>query len=219
MKGVFTMAKKLTIQQQYKRELKNLQKRIQRQEQKGYNVSRETILPKEKQRYTRKDIERVKNIKAKQIKESAKEFTDIRTGEVLPSSEAKRVLKEQREERKQESYVPSFNYIEMLEEIINDLPNEIIVIKPRHYISLEPYKQALLNTMYDAMNEYESEQDYNKYLSTVYAEIQDHLNWRTWDSSSEEEVMVNITQTRVALKGKPLTFEEATLTSLYGEID
>ncbi len=211
--------KKITRAQQYQKELEKLNKRILTQEKKGYIVSRETLkelLPKEKKRYTIKDIEKVKNIKAKQIKESASEFVDIRTGEVFPTSEAKRILNEQREEARreqaQDEYIPSFDYITAIDAIISYMPITFQVIYPRppHIITLEDNKRQLRSILYDTLAEYENESQYNAYLETVFTDIASYLDPNGWDSNSTEpEIRNMITSAGFLIKGRPLTLDES----------
>ncbi len=69
--------KKSRLEQEYKRELANLKRRIKRQEKKGYIIP-STVIPQKPKRVTQASINRLKSIKANQIKAKASDYIPVK---------------------------------------------------------------------------------------------------------------------------------------------
>ncbi len=101
------MAKKLTqLQLDYKKQVKRLKQAVRRAEKRGYIVP-ENVIPKQPKRITKKSVERLKKITAKEIY-SKSEKLDFETGELIPgevarkqerSESAKKAAKTRKEKR------------------------------------------------------------------------------------------------------------------------
>lgn len=178
-----------SLRQTYQRERKRLQGWQRRAEKRGF-IFDKSIVPTIPKRVTQKALEKIKQLRPKQLYEKAK-YIKKDTGEIFKGEEARKVQQQELRERKSkideiplEEY-PQANYVETLVELINALPD--IRYFKEGKLDIHPYKTAMISNLYDTMGSYDNIADYDEYISNNFETLQEQL--RIIEYYSKQEVV------------------------------
>lgn len=195
--------KKLTLRQQYQKQITRLQKYQKRYEKLGYKFE-QPLAPELPKRVTKQKLKEIQEFKPRKIK--GEEAIALRgTGEILS---------QYKPEPTPVSEEPVYGYIQSVEDLINNLPEVRFVSG----IALEivPIKSLLLNALYDTLAQYGTEEEYERYLSTVYTNIQEDLEIVTY-ASNQVDVQSGVDKALHDIQGGAMTYEQAIKVSNYQE--
>lgn len=198
------MAKKRTeLQEEYRKQLRNLNKRLKNLENKGFIINREDIVPEKPKRLSRPFIEKIKNIKAKTLYPTI-EYKDPLTGKIYKGKEAKelskqrqKLLKEQKKFLQQGDDIPTITNIDYVKDMINlqfddynaenipevdthlhEIPDERSVradySREMLFVNTGAMREFLLNLLYDGIHNM-GEEAYDEHLGKYLSVLQDAI--------------------------------------------
>ena len=189
--------KRTENQKAFQKQRKRLLQAVRRAEKQGYVFS-DDIVPKMPKRVTKKQLNKITNLKPKDLYKNA-EWVDRETGEIFSAKERKEEVKrigiekaKETKKRKKEKikisyeiekpYYPTISILDRIREMINDLHRE-----SRPNIPVENRKNELLNILDDTIIYYENNlQEYENYLQQHESEIASLLNLISYDSDGEQ---------------------------------
>lgn len=188
--------KRTENQKAYQKEIRRLLQAVNRAKKQGY-IFPENIVPSLPKRVTKKSLQRIQNLKPKDLYKKA-QYLYEETGEIVSAEERKQEVKrlaiEKRKlTRKKKSkaqeittpiYYPTISIIDVIIDRIIELQREA---KPPVDISYR--KNEVLNIFDDTVTYYEMNEnisEYENYLKNHESEIADLLNVISYDSNSEK---------------------------------
>lgn len=219
------MAKKkkpTQLQLDYRKQVKLLKQAIRRAEKRGYIIP-DNIIPKQPKRITRKSVERLKKITAKDIYKKSEKL-DFETGELISGEEARKLerseaAKKAAKTRKNKNktdyvidYYPTFTIIDVVRDRIINLER-----KAKPDIPIEERKNTLLSIFEDTVTSLSDNIEmYEQYLKNNESDIAEFLDVITYDSDAEK-VSCSFVRLGRLLNTQPLSASQAVGLSLMSE--
>lgn len=149
--------KKAKLQAEYKKELRNLKRRIKGFENRGYYLEKD-VIPDKPKNITQASINKLKNIRgAKLLKKGKASYIDIDTGELISISEHKKRIYTQKKLDKALKKTPSVEQIEQqvqhidLENLQNIQPLE----QTRYEENIPSFVDIILRNFEERLNKFD----------------------------------------------------------------
>lgn len=219
------MKKRLTLKDQYKKEVTRLKRGLKNAEKRGFFVP-DTAIPKIPKKVSRKQLERIKSIKPADIYLNKGEYVDIETGEVLNAkygqylrrSRAAKKAAETRRKKKIEPqpYYPTISRIDLIRDKIEDIDRKYGT-RP---MDISARKFGLLTIFDDTVSEYELKgniDEYEQYLISIEEDLNESLDIVEY-ASDQDEVSASFIHLARLINNGTLSQSQSEMVSLMAEL-
>lgn len=206
----------MTYKEQYKKEIKRIKRFIKRAEKRGYSFNFKE--PEQPKRIRKESVERLKKITPEKLYASSvyrglysdfRELGGLEARKRERSASAKKGA-ETRKRKKEQENAPTFDFINEIISMINELPNGRY-ISYQVFIDFTLHKNfliSLINDRADISSKYNTFEKYSKYLYDNKDRIRVLLD-KIMHDSNESEIIASFNELAEILKGSALSFEEA----------
>lgn len=206
----------MTYKEQYKKEIKRIKRFIKRAEKRGYSFNFKE--PEQPKRIRKESVERLKKITPEKLYASSvyrglysdfRELGGLEARKKERSASAKKGA-ETRKRKKEQENAPTFDFINEIISMINELPNGRY-ISYQVFLDFTPHKNFLISLINDRANiasQYNTFEKYSNYLNDNKDRIRVLLD-KIMHDSNESEIIASFNELAEILKGSALSFEEA----------